>query len=128
MFNKRKENIPLMKEKIENPKRLGNYKKVEILKLSSISEIKYPLGRVGKSRMEIIKKSVRKQENQSIDITQSKEHKKQLRMPSRTQLSQMTPQPHPIRSLKFYSLKGKTKGFRVSELGDQESLGRGTIL
>lgn len=85
---------------------------MDILKQNSISEIKYPLGRLGKSRMEIMKKSISKQ-NQSIEVSQSKKQKKQLQMPSRTQFSQMTPQPHPIRSLKFYSLKGKTKGLWI---------------
>lgn len=40
---------------------------MEILNLSSISEIKYPLGRLGNGRMEMTKKNVSKQENQPIE-------------------------------------------------------------
>lgn len=63
LFNTMKENILFINEKIKNLSRgVETITKMEILKLNSISEIKYPLGRLGKSRMEITKENVRKQE------------------------------------------------------------------
>lgn len=45
LFNKMKENILIINEKIKNLSRgVETITKMEVLKLNSISEIKYPLG------------------------------------------------------------------------------------